>query len=396
MDLRCGTSMPSDVTVVNLKHMERMISDSEEIAQVATVSDYWRRGIGELIAKSMEKVGNEGVITIVDGNTLHNDLEVVEGMKLDKCYISPYFIAIQKYQKCELNDPLIKVVELAKKNRKHLLIVAEDVESEALYTWIIDKLCGRVKVGLALFMLSCSDFCTDLFNQKSKAGYNFEPQTLGTRKKVTISKDITIILAGAGDKKAIEDKADKIDGASELGEKKDGVTDAQNSTKAVEGTVPDTACVTSLTKVIFITKCCKSLAAGMNAMDLRHDRPILLTESGKLLSRSLVEGVLTLHEHNLCLKHKLDLGSLFVSSLGTFKLSNLETIPLTEKSHSDDLSNVSSMLEDMMILAHGDRVVQYLPNDYSDLISDLKNSNTTTKFIRYQMYSSTYNHTTRF
>jgi len=96
-----------------------------------------------------------------------------------------------------------------------------------------------------------------------------------------------------------------------------------------------------------------------------------------------VEGVVTLHEHKLCLKHKLDLGSLFVSSLGAFKLPNIKIIPLAEKSRSDDLSNVSSMLEDMMILAYGDRVMQYLSTDYSGFISDLKNPNIVTKFIRY-------------
>jgi len=146
MDLRRGISMAVEAVVTNLKGMARMISTSEEIAQVATISANGEREIGELIAKAMEKVGKEGVITIADGNTLYNELEVVEGMKLDRGYISPYFITNQKNQKCELNEPLIlihnknisnvqamvRVMELALQKKKPLLIVAADLESEAL------------------------------------------------------------------------------------------------------------------------------------------------------------------------------------------------------------------------------------------------------------------------
>jgi chaperonin GroEL len=160
MDLRRGISMAVDAVVTNLKGMARMISTSEEIAQVGTISANGEREIGELIAKAMEKVGKEGVITIADGNTLYNELEVVEGMKLDRGYISPYFVTNPKTQKCELDDPLIlihdkkvsnlhavvKVLELALKKQRPLLIVAEDVESEALGTLIINKLRAGIKV----------------------------------------------------------------------------------------------------------------------------------------------------------------------------------------------------------------------------------------------------------
>uniref|UniRef100_A0A452YCI6 Chaperonin CPN60-2, mitochondrial n=1 Tax=Aegilops tauschii subsp. strangulata TaxID=200361 RepID=A0A452YCI6_AEGTS len=160
MDLRRGISMAVDDVVTNLKGMARMISTSEEIAQVGTISANGEREIGELIAKAMEKVGKEGVITIADGNTLYNELEVVEGMKLDRGYISPYFITNQKTQKCELEDPLIlihdkkisnmhavvKVLEMALKKQRPLLIVAEDLESEALGTLIINKLRAGIKV----------------------------------------------------------------------------------------------------------------------------------------------------------------------------------------------------------------------------------------------------------
>ncbi|KAL7585612.1 chaperonin CPN60-2, mitochondrial [Lactuca sativa] len=300
MDLRRGITMAVDSVVTNLKSRARMISTSEEIAQVGTISANGEREIGELIAKAMEKVGKEGVITISDGKTLYNELEVVEGMKLDRGYISPYFITNTKNQKCELDDPLIlihekkisslnaivKVLELALKNQRSLLIVAEDIESEALATLILNKLRAGIKVcaikapGFGenrksnlqdLATLTGGEVITD------ELGMNLDkmaPEMLGTCKRVTISKDDTVILDGAGDKKGIEERCEqlrssielstsdydkeklqerlaklsggvavlKIGGASEaeVGEKKDRVTDALNATKAAveEGIVP--------------------------------------------------------------------------------------------------------------------------------------------------------------
>ncbi|KAK6940574.1 Chaperonin Cpn60/GroEL/TCP-1 family [Dillenia turbinata] len=300
MDLRRGITMAVDSVVTNLKSRVRMISTSEEIAQVGTISANGEREIGELIAKAMEKVGKEGVITIADGKTLHNELEVVEGMKLDRGYISPYFVTNSKNQKCELEDPLIlihekkissphavvKVLELALKRQKPLLIVAEDVDSEALATLILNKLRAGIKVcaikapGFGenrkanlqdLATLTGGEVITE------DLGMNLENvglEMLGSCKKVTVSKDDTVILHGAGDKKAIEEQCDqirssievstsdydkdklqerlaklsggvavlKIGGASEaeVGEKKDRVTDALNATKAAveEGILP--------------------------------------------------------------------------------------------------------------------------------------------------------------
>ncbi|XVF29198.1 hypothetical protein REPUB_Repub15cG0099700 [Reevesia pubescens] len=300
MDLRRGITMAVDAVVTNLKSRARMISTSEEIAQVGTISANGEREIGELIAKAMEKVGKEGVITIQDGKTLFNELEVVEGMKLDRGYISPYFITNTKNQKCELDDPLIlihekkisslnavvKVLELALKRQRPLLIVAEDVESEALATLILNKLRAGIKVcaikapGFGenrkaslhdLAVLTGGEVITE------ELGMNLEKvdlDMLGTCKKVAVSKDDTVILDGDGDKKAIEERCEqirstielstsdydkeklqerlaklsggvavlKIGGASEIevGEKKDRVTDALNATKAAveEGIVP--------------------------------------------------------------------------------------------------------------------------------------------------------------
>ncbi|KAL0918339.1 hypothetical protein M5K25_010343 [Dendrobium thyrsiflorum] len=300
MDLRRGISMAVDSVVTNLKSRARMISTSEEIAQVGTISANGEREIGELIAKAMERVGKEGVITIADGKTLYNELEVVEGMKLDRGYISPYFITNQKNQKCELEDPLIlihekkissinsvvKVLELALKRQRPLLIVAEDIESDALATLILNKLRAGIKVcaikapgfgenrkaGLQdLAVLTGGQLITE------ELGMNLEKvelEMLGSCKRVTVSKDDTVILDGSGDKNAIEERCDqirstiesstsdydkeklqerlaklsggvavlKIGGASEaeVSEKKDRVTDALNATKAAveEGIVP--------------------------------------------------------------------------------------------------------------------------------------------------------------
>ncbi|XP_038720329.1 chaperonin CPN60-2, mitochondrial [Tripterygium wilfordii] len=300
MDLRRGITMAVDSVVTNLKSRARMISTSEEIAQVGTISANGEREIGELIAKAMEKVGKEGVITIQDGKTLFNELEVVEGMKLDRGYISPYFITNQKNQKCELEDPLVlihekkissinavvKVLELALKKQRPLLIVAEDVESDALATLILNKLRAGIKIcaikapGFGenrkanlqdLAVLTGGELITE------ELGMNLEKvdlDMLGSCKKVTVSKDDTVVLDGVGDKKAIEERCEqiraaiesstsdydkeklqdrlaklsggvavlKIGGASEteVGEKKDRVTDALNATKAAveEGIVP--------------------------------------------------------------------------------------------------------------------------------------------------------------
>ncbi|XP_073276757.1 chaperonin CPN60-2, mitochondrial-like [Primulina huaijiensis] len=300
MDLRRGISMAVDAVVTNLKSRARMISTSEEIAQVGTISANGEREIGELIAKAMEKVGKEGVITIQDGKTLFNELEVVEGMKLDRGYISPYFITNQKNQKCEMDDALIlihekkisslngivKVLELALKKQRPLLIVAEDVESEALATLILNKIRAGLKVcaikapgfgenrksGLQdLAVLTGGQVLTEELGLYLDE-VNFD--MLGSCKKVSISKDDTVILDGAGEKKFIEERSEqirsaielstsdydkeklqerlaklsggvavlKIGGASEaeVSEKKDRVTDALNATKAAveEGIVP--------------------------------------------------------------------------------------------------------------------------------------------------------------
>ncbi|KAK4478252.1 hypothetical protein RD792_017537 [Penstemon davidsonii] len=274
MDLRRGITMAVDAVVTNLKSRARMISTSEEIAQVGTISANGDREIGELIAKAMEKVGKEGVITIQDGKTLYNELEVVEGMKLDRGYISPYFITNQKNQKCELEDPLVlihekkissinsivKVLELALKRQRPLLIVAEDVESDALATLILNKLRAGIKVcaikapGFGenrksnlqdLAVLTGGQVITE------ELGMNLddvELDMLGSCKKIRSAVELS---TSDYDKEKLQERLAKLSGGvavlkiggaseSEVGEKKDRVTDALNATKAAveEGIVP--------------------------------------------------------------------------------------------------------------------------------------------------------------
>ncbi|KZV41972.1 chaperonin-60kD, ch60 [Dorcoceras hygrometricum] len=231
-----GNSMAVDAVVTCLKSRAGMISTAEEIVQVGTISDNGEREIGELIAKVMEKVGKEYVITIQDGKTLFNELEVGEGMKLDRGYISPYVVTNQKNQIYERDDALIlihektisslngivKVLALALEGQRPLLIVDEDVESEALALGILNKISTGSKVGA----IKASGF-----GENKKSGVqdlavltggqvlteelglyldevNFD--MLGSCKKVAISKDDTVILDGAGEKKDVEEISEQI------------------------------------------------------------------------------------------------------------------------------------------------------------------------------------------
>ncbi|XP_074567701.1 chaperonin CPN60-like 2, mitochondrial [Curcuma longa] len=300
MDLRRGINIAVDAVISHLRKRAWMISTSEEITQVATISANSEREIGELIARAMEKVGKDGVITVSVGNTLENEMEVVEGMKLGRGYISPYFITDAMTQKCELENPLIlihdkkisdmnsllPVLEIALKTKRSLLLVSEDVVDDALAMLLMNKRRAGLKVcaikapGFGenrranlddLAILTGGEVITE------DRGLNLSKvklEKLGTAKKVTVSLDDTIILHGGGDKKLIEERCAalrtaiekstalfdkekaqerlsklsggvailKIGGASEaeVGEKKDRVKDALNAARAAveEGVLP--------------------------------------------------------------------------------------------------------------------------------------------------------------
>jgi len=300
MDLRRGISLATDACVVTLGTLSKPISSKAEIAQVATISANSEVSIGQRISDAMERVGKEGVITVNDGKTLDDELEVVEGMKFDRGYISPYFITDNKTQECEFENPFILLVEkkvssIASivpllesviKTQRPLLIVAEDVESEALATLIVNKLRAGIKICAVkapgfgdnrkatlqdLAVLTGAQVISEDVGLKLE---NVTEEMLGSAKKVTISKDDTIVLDGEGDKPAIEDRCEliretigrttseyekeklqerlaklsggiaviKVGGGSEVevAEKKDRFVDALNATRAAveEGIVP--------------------------------------------------------------------------------------------------------------------------------------------------------------
>ncbi|KAK4395119.1 Chaperonin CPN60-like 2, mitochondrial [Sesamum angolense] len=272
MDLRKGINMAIDAVIADLKNRALMISTPEEITQVATISANGEREIGELLARAMEKVGKEGVITVADGNTMDNELEVVEGMKLARGYISPYFVTDAKTQKCELENPLIlihekkisdmnalvRVLELAVKRNRPLLIVAEDVESEPLTMLIINK----HRAGLKVCAVKAPGFGDnrranledlailtggEVISEEHGTSLNkIQIDMLGSAKKLrtAIEKSTAVF-----DKEKAQERLSKLSGgvavfkvggASEVGERKDRVTDALNATRAAveEGIVP--------------------------------------------------------------------------------------------------------------------------------------------------------------
>ncbi|KAL4625691.1 hypothetical protein ACB092_05G043700 [Castanea dentata] len=300
MDLESGINMAVDAVLSDLKSKALMISTSEEIKQVATISANGESEIGDLIARAMEKVGKEGAITVSDGNTMDNELEVVEGMKLARGYISPSFVTDHKTQKCELENPLIlisdkkisdlgslvRILKPAGQKKRAVLVVAEDVESDELSMLVFVKLFGGLKVcaikapGFGenrranlddLAILTGGEVITE---DRGLTLDKVQFEMLGTAKKVSVSLDDTIILHGGGDKKLIEErcaelrtameKSDavfdkekaqerlsklsggvvvfKVGGSSEaeVEERKDRVTDALKATRAAveEGIVP--------------------------------------------------------------------------------------------------------------------------------------------------------------
>ena len=235
-DLRRGIQMAVNEVVKTLEEISRPISTKEEISQVGTISANSDQEIGDLLADAMERVGKEGVITVQDGKTLENVLEVVEGMKFDRGYISPYFITDAKTQTCELENPLLLLVEKKVSNlqqlvpllesviksQSSLLIIAEDVESEALATLVVNKLRAGIKVCAVkapgfgdnrkatmqdLAVLTGGTVISEEMGMKLE---EVQPMHLGKCKKVTITKNDTVVLGGAGEADAISERCDLI------------------------------------------------------------------------------------------------------------------------------------------------------------------------------------------
>ena len=236
MDLKRGIDQAVEVAVAELKAISRPCSDNKEIAQVGTISANSDNSIGEIIAEAMEKVGKEGVITVEEGKSLNNELDVVEGMQFDRGYLSPYFINHQDTQKAELEDPyillhdkkisnirdLLPVLEAVAKSGKPLLIIAEDVEGEALATLVVNSLRGIIKVCAVKApgfgdrrkaMLQDIAILTGATVIAEEVGLSLEKATLnelGTAKKVQVSKEDTTIIDGAGSETDIKARCEQI------------------------------------------------------------------------------------------------------------------------------------------------------------------------------------------
>ncbi|MGL4748809.1 MAG: chaperonin GroEL, partial [Shewanella sp.] len=236
MDLKRGIDKAVIAAVAELKNLSQDCADSKAIAQVGTISANSDESIGQIIATAMEKVGKEGVITVEEGQALENELDVVEGMQFDRGYLSPYFINKPETGSVELDHPfvllvdkkisnireLLPILEGLAKTGKPLLIVAEDVEGEALATLVVNNMRGIVKVAAVKApgfgdrrkaMLQDVAILTGGTVIAEEIGLELEKATLedlGTAKRVVITKDNTTIIDGNGEQAQIEARVSQI------------------------------------------------------------------------------------------------------------------------------------------------------------------------------------------
>ena len=300
MDLKRGIDIAATAVVKDIERRAKKVASSEEIAQVGTISANGDKAVGKMIADAMKKVGNEGVITVEEAKTAETELDVVEGMQFDRGYLSPYFITNAEKMVAELEDayilihekklsslqPLLPILEAIVQAGKPLLIVAEDIEGEALATLVVNKLRGGLKVAAVkapgfgdrrkamledIAVLTTGTMIAEDLGIKLE---NVTLQMLGKAKRVRIEKENTTIIEGAGkkqdiegriaqikaqieettsdyDKEKLQERLAKLAGGVavirvggstevEVKEKKDRVDDAMHATKAAveEGIVP--------------------------------------------------------------------------------------------------------------------------------------------------------------
>ena len=300
MDLKRGIDQAVAAVVVEIKAKAKKVKSSAEIAQVGTIAANGDATVGEMIAKAMDKVGNDGVITVEEAKTAETELDVVEGMQFDRGYLSPYFVTNDDKMRAELEDPyvlihekklgslqaMLPILEAVVQSGRQLLIISEDVEGEALATLVVNKLRGGLKVAAVKApgfgdrrkaMLEDIAVLTAGQMISEDLGIKLETVTidmLGRAKRVLIEKDTTTIIDGAGtkatiqariaqikgqieettsdyDKEKLQERLAKLAGGvavirvggateSEVKEKKDRIDDALNATRAAveEGIVP--------------------------------------------------------------------------------------------------------------------------------------------------------------
>jgi chaperonin GroEL len=236
MDLKRGVDMAVEAVVEDVKKRSKKVSTNAEIAQVGTISANGDREVGEMIAEAMQKVGNDGVITVEEAKSMATELDVVEGMQFDRGYLSPYFITNVEKMIVELEDPyillhekklsglqpLLPLLEAVVQSGRPLLIIAEDIEGEALATLVVNKLRGGLKVAAVkapgfgdrrkamledIATLSAGEMISEDLGIKLE---NVTLDMLGKAKKVRIDKDNTTIIDGAGKKKDIQGRIAQI------------------------------------------------------------------------------------------------------------------------------------------------------------------------------------------
>jgi chaperonin GroEL len=357
MDLKRGVDLAVAEAVKDIAKRSKKIKDSSEVAQVGTISANGDRSIGKMISDAMQKVGNEGVITVEEAKSLETELDVVEGMQFDRGYLSPYFITNHEKMVAELEDvyilihekklsslqPMLPVLEAVVQTSKPLVIIAEDIEGEALATLVVNKLRGGLKVAAVkapgfgdrrkamledIAILTGGTMIAEDLGIKLE---NVNLQMLGKAKRVRIEKENTTIINGAGAKKDIEGRVGQIKaqieettsdydkeklqerlaklaggvavirvgGATEVEvkEKKDRVDDALNATRAAveEGIVPGGG-VALLRAKIAVSKLKSENAdeqAGINIVLKALESPIRQIVENSGVEGSIVVGKIT-------------------------------------------------------------------------------------------------------
>ncbi|GGO80468.1 60 kDa chaperonin [Marinobacterium nitratireducens] len=236
MDLKRGIDLAVKAAIEELGALATPCADSKSIGQVGTVSANWNEDIGEILARAMDRVGRDGVITVEEGKSLQNELEIVEGMQFDRGYLSPYFVTNQEKMQAELESPyillfdkkigsirdLLPALEAVAKAGKPLLIVAEDIEGEALATLVVNNLRGILKAAAVKApgfgdrrkaMLEDIAILTGASLISEEVGLSLDKvnlDQLGTAQRVVITKDNTIIVNGAGSQEAIRGRIEQI------------------------------------------------------------------------------------------------------------------------------------------------------------------------------------------
>jgi len=240
MDLKRGIDAAVKIVTEDLQGRATMISKPEEIKQVATIASNGDATIGSLISDAFERVGKDGTVTVSDGKTLEHELEVVEGMKFDRGYISAQFMTDTKAQKCHLENAMVlihdkkistmqdilPVLEYTAKQQRPLLIVAEDVDGEALATLVVNKLRGGLKVAAVkspgfgdhrkavmqdLAIMTGAELVSE--DAGTRLDETFDGSVLGSVKTVTITKDDTVLLDGGGDSAELQARTEQIQAA---------------------------------------------------------------------------------------------------------------------------------------------------------------------------------------